>query len=99
MPFKAGCLPMLKPFLLCARAYKKLHFHLLKLAHAVNDVSGYYFVSESLAYLRYTERYLHPARFLHVKIIYKYALRSFGSQVNNIGIISYGAHLGAEHQV
>src|ERR1700749_3658665 len=90
---------MLKPFFLRAGANEKLHLHLLKLAHADNELPGYHLVPESLAYLRNAKRYFHPARFLNVQIIHKYPLRCFGAKVNHISIISYCAHLGAEHQV
>ncbi len=99
MPFQTFSFPVFKPFFLCAGAYKKLHFHLLKFAHANDELARNYLIAESLAYLRYPERNFHPARFLHIKVIYKYALRSFWTQVNNISIISHSTHLRTEHQV
>jgi len=44
-----------------AGAYKKLHFHLLKLTHTNNELAGNNFVTESLPNLGYTKRNFHPA--------------------------------------
>ena len=67
-------------------ANKKLHFHLFKFAHAENKLTCYDLVSESLTGLRNTKWNFHTRCLLHVQKIYKNALRSFGTQINGIGV-------------
>src|SRR5699024_8413091 len=63
--------PELVPFLLCTGPDKKLHFHLFELTHPENELSCNNFVTECLAHLRNSKRYLHTSRFLNVQEVYK----------------------------
>src|SRR4051794_34024210 len=99
MPLEAGLLPVFIPFFLCARTDKELHFHLLKLTHTEDELTGYDLVAERLTNLGDTKGYLHACRFLHVEEVNKDTLCGFGAQVNGISFFGNRAKLCREHQV
>ena len=99
MPLHAVLLPLAEPFHFGAGPYEELHFHLLELPHAEDELAGDDLVAESLSYLGYSERYLHPARLLHVDVVDEYALCRLGTQVHYVGIVADGAEPCREHQV
>ena len=99
VPCHTGLLPCLPPLHLLAGAHEELHLHLLELAHAEDELTGDDLVAERLADLRDTERQFHASGFLHVQEIHEDALRRFGTEVDRIGALGRGAHLGREHQV
>ncbi len=72
---------------------------MLKFPHPENKLPGYNFVPESFTNLGNTKRNFHPAGFLHVQEIHKYALGRFGAQVNGTGIFGYGTNLRRKHQI
>src|SRR5688572_9468396 len=58
MPFHPFFFPVFIPLLLCARLNKKLHFHLLKLPHAKNELPRNDLIPECLTNLCNTKRNL-----------------------------------------
>ena len=82
VPTKTCLFPVFEPFEFFTRANKELHFHLFELAHAEDELTGYDFVTESLAYLCDTERNAHAAGFLNVEVVDEDSLRRFGAKVN-----------------
>src|SRR5688572_14673225 len=56
VPFHTLSFPVLIPGSLCAGTYKELHFHLLKLTHPENELTGYDLVTECLSDLCNPER-------------------------------------------
>ena len=74
MPLHTKCLPVLIPFHLIARMHEELHLHLFKLPHTEDKLTGYYLITERLAYLCDTERNLHPPGFLDIQEINENAL-------------------------
>ena len=99
VPGHAGVLPLVPPLHFGSGAHEELHLHLLELAHAEDELTGDDLVAERLADLRDTERQFHASGFLHVQEIHEDALRRFGTEVDRIGALGRGAHLGREHQV
>ena len=99
MPGYAGVLPVFVPLGLLAGAHEVLHFHLLKLAHAEGELTGYNLIAEGLAGLGYTKGDLHTPGLLDVEEVYKDALSGLGAQVHLVGAICYRSHFGGEHQV
>ena len=79
VPLQAGLLPELKPLHLLAGTHKELHLHLLKLAHAEDELASHYLVAEGLAYLRDTEGDAHAAGLLHIQEVHKDALGGLGA--------------------
>ena len=71
--------PVLVPTLVLAGLDEKLHFHLLELTCAENEVSRCYLVSKAFSHLANTEWRLHASGVQHVVEIYKYALGSLGT--------------------
>src|SRR3989338_9167195 len=59
VPLHPGFLPVFIPLHLFAWTHKKLHFNLLKFAHAENELTGYNLVAEGLTNLCNTKRNLH----------------------------------------
>ena len=92
MPFQTNLLPFLEPFKLIAWTHEELHFHLLELAHAEDELAGYDFVTESLTNLGDTERNLHATGFLYIQVIYEDTLCRFRAQVYLHGTIGSGTH-------
>ena len=99
MPFQPVLLPLCKPVEFSTGLDEELHLHLLELPHPENELTGDDLVSESLPYLGYTERYLHPSCLLDIQIIDEYSLCSFRTKIDYIGVIRSVSELGAEHQV
>src|SRR5688500_15173808 len=56
MPLHPFFLPVLIPLLLCAGTDKELHFHLLELTHAENELPCDDLIPECFTDLRYSER-------------------------------------------
>src|SRR5690606_12645822 len=80
VPFQALLLPVLKPLKFGAGAHEVLHLHLLKLTHAEDKLTGYNFVTESLADLGNPKRDLHTAGLHHIQKVYKNTLGGFRPQ-------------------
>ncbi len=99
MPLHAALFPFGEPVEFGTGLYEELHLHLLKLTHTEYKLTGYNFVTESFAYLGYSERYLHTAGLLHVQIVYEYTLSCFRAQIYFHGTIGSGTHIGREHEV
>src|SRR5256885_342732 len=99
MPFHSLLLPVFIPLLLSARTNKELHFHLFKLTHAEYKLASHDLIAEGLTDLGYSKRYFHTSCLLHVQEVDKNSLGGFGTQINNIGFITYASHLGGKHQV
>ena len=99
VPVHTVLLPLPEPIQLSTRFDKELHFHLLELPHPEYELTGHNLVAEGLSYLRNTERNLHPAGLLHVKIVYEYALCGLRTQVYGARSISRAAHTGLEHKI
>src|SRR5258707_6734074 len=96
-----GVDPFLMGLFIFARAHKILHLHLLELARAKNEIARGHFVAKRLADLRDTERQFAPAGVEHVMEVYKDALRSFRTKIDErIGIVlGRRANVSLEHQV
>ena len=99
VPAQAQLLPVLEPLELLARTNEELHLHLLKLAHAEDELAGDDLVAEGLPDLGNPEGHLHAAGLLHVKEVHEDPLCRLGTQVDLHRTLSRGAHLGGEHQV
>ncbi len=99
VPFHAGLLPVLIPFLLLPGPDKKLHFHLLEFPHPEDKLTGDDLVAKRLADLGDPEGDLHPPRFLYVQEIHKDPLGGFRPEVEFHGRVCRGPQAGAEHQV
>ncbi len=99
VPLEAGFLPFFVPFQLSTGAHEKLHFHLLKFAHAENELTCHDFVAKRFSRLGYPERNFHTARFLYIQKIHKNTLRRFGPQIDGGRILAYGTHLRTEHEI
>ena len=99
MPAHPGGFPFFEPFQFGAGTHEELHFHLLELAHAENELPGYDFVPERLTDLCYSERNFHASSFLNVQEIHEDALCRFGTQVDFTGTFGSGTHFGGKHQV
>ena len=80
-------------------AHEHLELHLLKLAHAEDEVSWADLVAERLADLGDAERDLLARRIAHVLVLHIGALRRLWTQVDHRGILFNGAHEGLEHQI
>ncbi len=76
-----------------------LEFHLFKFDGTEGEVSGSYFVSESLTYLSYGERQLGSHGALYVKEVYVFPLGIFGAEVDNALAVGGNAPVCLEHQV
>src|SRR4029079_18236358 len=79
VPVHALFLPVLEPMPFRARLDEELHFHLLELARAEDEVSGRDLVPERLADLRDAERHLLTRRLLDVEEVHVRALRGLGA--------------------
>ncbi len=66
MPLHPLLLPFLKELHLGAWLAEKFHLHLLELSHPKDELPCHNLVSEGLAYLRDTERYLHTSSLLDI---------------------------------
>ena len=99
MPFHAGFLPFLEPFQLGSGLDEELHFHLLELPHAEDELAGHNLIAEGLANLGDTEGNLHAAGLLDVQIVHENALGGLRTQINGIGALGRGTHGSGEHQV
>src|SRR5574344_111564 len=99
MPFHTDFLPFREPFHLCTRFNEELHRHLFKLAHTEDELTGYNLITESLAYLSDSKRYLHTACFLYIQVIDKNSLSCLRTQINLICRIGSRTHLCREHQI
>ncbi len=71
VPFHPGLLPVAEPVKLGPRFHEELHFHLLELAHAEDELTCHNLIPEGLAYLGYPEGKLHPPCLLHIEEVDK----------------------------
>lgn len=80
---------------------KILDFHLLEFARAKRKVAGRDFIAERFADLRDAERQFFARRIQHIREIDEDALRGFGAQIRDVGIVIGGdrADVRFEHQV
>src|SRR5574344_1235827 len=99
MPFHTDFLPFREPFHLSTRFNEELHLHLFKLAHTEDELTGYNLITESLAYLSDSKRYLHTACLLYIQVIDKNSLSCLRTQINLICRIGSRTHLCREHQI
>ena len=97
VPLHTPFLPPIKPFVLRARLYEKLHLHLLKLAHTEDKLAGHDFVAKGFTDLRDAEGELHTSRLLHVQIVNKNALRRLRTQIDGRCALGGTANLGLKH--
>jgi hypothetical protein len=80
-----------------AAQVRHLQLHLLKLAHAKDEVPWADLVAEGLPYLCDSERNLLPGRIAHVAVLHVGALRRLWAEVDDRGVLLHGAHEGLEH--
>src|SRR5574344_58133 len=99
MPVQTHFFPVFIPFHFISRAYKKLHFHLLKFTHPENELSCNYLISESFTNLCNAKGDFHTATLLYVQEIYKNSLGGFGTKIDLGRPVVHTAQLGAEHKV
>ena len=99
VPTHTEMFPVVEPLHLLARTDKKLHLHLLELTHTEDKLPCHYLIAECLAYLCYTERYLHSARLLHVEEIDKNTLCRLGTEIDLGGSVGNRTYLGRKHKV
>ena len=76
-----------------------MHFHLLELAHAEDELASNDFVAECFTDLGDAEGDAHAAGLLHVEVVDEDTLGSFGAEVHGHGTVGGGAHFGFEHEV
>src|SRR5574344_2265215 len=99
MPFHTRLFPLCEPLHFGTRLNKELHLHLFKLPHTENELACNYLITESLAYLSYSERNFHTSCFLDIEIIYEYTLCCFRTQVYLTCSISGRSHFCREHKI
>ena len=99
VPRQAHLLPVVEPLHLVARTHEELHFHLLKLTHTEDELTGHNLVAERLAYLRDAKWQAHAACLLHVEEVNEYSLCRLGTQIHVHSAVGTGTHLRLEHQV
>ncbi len=99
VPFEAFLFPVAEPLHFGAGTDEELHFHLLELAHAEDELTGDDLVAEGFANLGNAEGNLHAARFLDVEEVDEDALGGFGTEVEGVAVVDDGAHLGGKHEV
>src|SRR5574344_1718730 len=99
MPFQARLFPLFKPIKFFSGANKELHFHLFKLAHTENELTGYYFISESFTNLSDTKTYFHTSGLLNIQVVDKYSRGSFRTKIHFHSTIARRTHLCIKHQV
>ena len=99
VPLHPHFLPIGKPFHLVSRTDEKLHFHLLELPHAEDELPCNYLIAKSLAYLCDTERELHAARLVNIQEIDENTLCGFGTEVYRARPLGHRAYLSGEHKV
>ena len=95
----AEAAPVVEPFKVGAGLAEELKLHLLKLAHAENEVAGRDLVAEGFADLRHAERDLFARGALDVRKVHKDALRGLGTQIELVFGALGDALEGLEHQV
>src|SRR5262249_1312985 len=78
---------------------EELHFHLLELAGAENEVFGGDFVAERFADLGDAKRKLDALRIDEVLEVRENSLRRLGTEKHGTGGVLDRAHEGLEHQV
>src|SRR5262249_18590378 len=76
-----------------------LDLHLFELASSKNEVAGRDLVAKRFADLRDAEGQLTIRRVENILEVHKNALRSFGSEVSEAGLILNRAYGGSEHQI
>ena len=77
MPSHSGGSPLFVPFQFGARAHEKLHFHLFKLPHTEDKLTGHNLVTEGFADLGDAKRHLHSSGLLDVQEVDKNPLGCF----------------------
>ena len=91
--------PVLEPLKVGAGLAEELKLHLLELAHAENELTGGYLVTEGLTYLSNAERNLFAACALDISKVNENTLSSLRAEVNLILAVFGNALEGLEHQV
>ncbi len=99
VPVEALLLPVLVPVRVLAGLDEELHFHLLELARAEEEVARRDLVAERLADLRDAERQLLARGVEHVREVHEHALGGLGTQEHDVRVLLDGPHEGLEHQV
>ena len=99
MPFQTDFFPFLEPIQFSTRFYEELHFHLFKLTHTEDELTGNDFVTESLTDLSNTKRNLHTTGLLHIQVVYENTLRCFRTKIDFHSTVRSRSHLSREHQV
>ena len=99
VPGQTMLLPVVEPLHLRAGLAEELHLHLLKLAHAEDELSGHDLVAEGLADLGNAEGQLHASRLLYVEVVDEDALCGLRTQIDRIVGVGSGTKLSGEHEV
>ncbi len=98
-PFHAPAAPALEPFFVGSRLDEELHFHLLELASAKDEVPRGDLVPERLADLGDPEGNFLARRIEHVEVVDVDALRRLGAEIDDRSLLFHRTHEGLEHQV
>ena len=98
-PVMAERAPVVEPLEVGAGLAEELQLHLLKLAHAEDEVAGGDLVAEALADLADAERQLLACRALDVVEVDEDALRRLGTQIHGVLRVLGHALERLEHQV
>jgi hypothetical protein len=99
VPFHAGFFPVFVPFHFLAGAQEELHFHLLKLAHAEDELPRYDLVAESLTDLCDAEGYFLAGGFVYIEEVDEDTLRRFRAEVELAVFAGDVAQLCGKHEV
>lgn len=99
IPLQPGVDPILMPFLGGRGLDEELHFHLLELAGAENEVARGDLVAKALADLADTERRLLACGRHHVGEVDENALRGLRAQIVQAFLGLDGSEVGLEHHV
>ena len=76
-----------------------LELHLLELYGSECKVAGSNLISESLTYLTYAERELSSHAALYIQVVNIFALRIFGTKINNAFCIVSNSPVCLEHKI
>ena len=98
-PVTAEAAPVIEPLQIRAGLAEELQLHLLKLAHAEDELAGGDLVTERLAYLGHAERNFLTGGALHIGKVHKNALCRLRAQIDLVLAVLGNTLEGLEHQV